>query len=277
MTDSKSLVPSVSIDNLLQQRDAIVGRIEKIAELVHEMTALSQAAISSDDAVPSLECRRCCGSIPDHMAPIIWRIDAAFWSYLMSQSGLRSLMDAKARAEWDRSLYETKDVPPLTRDTIRETFSALYDRRGEMFERGVVSVFRSLSWDYKTNQPHLFGKKIIIERVLDIWNASADRRYSSGPSWTGCDRLDDLLRVMLVLDGQPEQDHRQGAYHVLREHFGYVRHSEEKISLAGMISVRCYRNGNAHVVFLRPDLVEKMNEIVARWHPGALPPARGGK
>lgn len=114
---------------------------------------------------------------------------------------------------------------------------------------------------------------IILEHTLDIWNASGTR-YSSGPSHTGSSRLDDLLRVMLVLDGQPELDHRQGTYHILNEHFGYNRHSEEAIEIAGMIKIRCGSNGNGHVQFLRLDLVEQLNKIVAKHHPGALPPKR---
>lgn len=32
------------------------------------------------------------------------------------------------------------------------------------------------------------------------------------------------------------------------------------------------QKGSAHVTFTRPDLVEKVNDIIARHYPGALPP-----
>jgi hypothetical protein len=272
--ETQELVPSVSIDNLLAQRNAIVERLERMAALQAEIEELSQAAFGSDEAAPALECRRVHASLDsDHgLKRMVKRVDAAAWQYLMSQSGLRTFMDGEARAQWDKVLYEGKpeDIPDLTLETIWQTFRNLNDQRGIMFERGVVRCFRQLSWDYKTNNPYLFGKRIILERVLDIWGCSG-KTYSSGPSWTGCDRLDDLLRVLLVLDGQPEQDHRQGAYHVLREHFSYSRHDREPVELAGMLSIRCYKNGNGHVTFLRPDLVDKLNEIVRRHHPNALP------
>jgi hypothetical protein len=41
-----------------------------------------------------------------------------------------------------------------------------------------------------------------------------------------------------------------------------------------MIKIRCGSNGNGHVQFLRLDLVEQLNKIVAKHHPGALPPKR---
>ncbi|EJL8870108.1 DUF4942 domain-containing protein, partial [Escherichia coli] len=32
------------------------------------------------------------------------------------------------------------------------------------------------------------------------------------------------------------------------------------------------QKGTVHIVFKRPDLVEKLNDIIARNYPGALPP-----
>lgn len=35
--------------------------------------------------------------------------------------------------------------------------------------------------------------------------------------------------------------------------------------------IRCFKNNNGHITFKRPDLVEKMNKIIAKHYPGALP------
>jgi len=37
-------------------------------------------------------------------------------------------------------------------------------------------------------------------------------------------------------------------------------------------TIRAYKKGSAHITFTRPDLVEKVNDIIARHYPGALPP-----
>jgi len=275
---TQELVPSVSIDNLLAQREAIVERLKHMAELHAEIEELSKSAFGCDSAAPALECRRAHASLnTDHgLACLIKQVDATAWQYLMNESGLRTFMDGLAREQWDRTLRNGKpgDVPALTLETIWETFRSLNDQRGLMFERGVVTCFRHLSWDYKTNSPYLFGKRIILEGVLDLWNIGGGKRRSGGPSLAGCNRIDDLLRVMSVLDGQPEQDHRQGAYHVLINHFSYNKHSQEPVELAGMISIKCFKNGNGHLTFLRPDLVDKLNEIIRRHHPNALPAKR---
>ena len=266
------LVPSVSIDNLLAQRDAIVERLRRAAELLSEVEELSHSAFGDDSmAAPSLECRRNHVYFPDGIQELVKRVDATAWDFLMERSGLRTFMDAAARAKWQTEVSERR-VPELTMENIEATFRELFSARRDMFERGVVEVFRHLSWDYKTNNPRLFGKRIILRNVVDSWGTSANR-YVSGPNSAGCDRLDDLVRVMSVLDGKPEPDHRQGVYPTLREVIRFDRElPSDPVVIADLLSVRCFRNGNGHITFLRADLIEQLNVIIAKHHPRALPP-----
>lgn len=37
------------------------------------------------------------------------------------------------------------------------------------------------------------------------------------------------------------------------------------------LQIRVYKNGNGHVTFKRPELVDRMNLIIAKHFPGALP------
>jgi hypothetical protein len=37
------------------------------------------------------------------------------------------------------------------------------------------------------------------------------------------------------------------------------------------LAIRTFKNGNGHVMFKRPDLVDAMNRIIAKHYPGALP------
>lgn len=40
-----------------------------------------------------------------------------------------------------------------------------------------------------------------------------------------------------------------------------------------LFEIKGFLNGNAHITFLRPDLVDRMNQILAKHYPNALPPA----
>lgn len=198
-------------------------------------------------------------------------IDASAWQYLMHESGLRTLMDADARKKWDAAVNEG-DVPELTAANVRATFSMLHGSRGEMFERGVIACFKALAWNYKTNLPQKFGKRIVLTYLRS--SISAGDKYGSGSGTLGyvshngnCDRLDDLARVLSVLDGKPEQDHRNGWY----KRLSAATNVTDPDAADDYLIVRSFRNGNGHVTFKRLDLVEKMNLIIAKHYPGALP------
>ncbi|EJI0237691.1 DUF4942 domain-containing protein, partial [Escherichia coli] len=45
-----------------------------------------------------------------------------------------------------------------------------------------------------------------------------------------------------------------------------------ELSEGEYFTVRGYRKGTVHITFRRPDLIEQLNNIIARHYPGALPP-----
>lgn len=284
------LVPSVSIANMVNQRAAVIQRLEQAAELVREAGRIAREAnigmprvsvstvvsrghqyeqiigearlkAYSRTADPYEEEAKCRGDVSSAFRK---GVDCVAWQYLMQESGLRSLMDATARKKWDEAI-QSGDVPELTDPNIRSTFKMLHDSRGEMFERGVIAVFKELAWSYKTNLPQKFGKRIVLRFVRG--SVTGGGTSLGFPSYQTCDKLDDLVRVMTVLDGKPEPDIRRAWYskmHVQAK-VGDPMPEDEYISL------RSFRNGNGHVTFKRPDLVDQMNRIIAKHYPGALP------
>jgi hypothetical protein len=81
------------------------------------------------------------------------------------------------------------------------------------------------------------------------------------------------MRVFYVLDGRPEPDMRQqGMNAQIGEGLRSTRSVDNQY-----LSIRLYRNGNGHVTFKRLDLVDKMNRILAKHHPNALPAPRDAR
>ena len=289
------LVKSLSIENLVNQRAGVVEKLGQAVTLIREAAAVAAAGHlgmprlmisngygrghgSSERTVADARIgTRRDGSTWEHEADdradvdriIRLGVDAAAWQYLMHESGLRSLMDAKARADWDRSIGEG-DIPELTDANIRSTFRMLHDARADIFERGVIACFKSLAWSYKTNLPQKFGKRIVITYLRNSVTAG---KWGGGSGSLGhvnhgrCDVLDDLSRVFSVVDGKLEPDHRQGWHSRLNQcdKVGDPDPADE------YMSVRCYRNGSGHVTFKRLELVDQLNLIIARHYPGCLP------
>lgn len=277
---ARDLVPSVSVTNLVRQRAAVIERIQQAAELLRDAAAIAEAAhlgmplitISSDgnrngrNLANARLGARADGETWEHEAAeraevdrvIRVGVDAAAWQYLMHESGLRSLMDATARDKWDRAIL-SGDVPELTESTVRSTFGMLHNSRAEMFERGVIACFKALAWEYRTNLPQKFGRRIVV------------RYLSNGYGSRSCDGLEDLNRVLHVLDGKPEPDHRSGIRAQLMAAQHRLGESFPRLIASTYMAIKVFRNGNGHVTFSRPDLVDRMNQIIARHYPGALP------
>jgi hypothetical protein len=258
------VIKSISIENFVRQRDAVIGLVAEAKELVDranqicESMGLSPVSEFFNNKRAPYDVRL---DSPGAVEEIAKRLDSAAWSRLMNESGIRTLMDAQARDEWSSSVHEMR-TPPLTMPNVTSTFHALHDGRDELFARGVISCFRNLSWDYKTNQPFKFGKRLVIRSLFEAFKGTE----LTTPVHRSADELDDLVRVFSVLDGRLEPDHRHGMhYHLSCAANAYNR----EISL-DYFSIRYFMNGNGHLTFSRPDLVEQMNLIIARRFPNAL-------
>lgn len=171
-------------------------------------------------------------------------------------------MDALARDQWDKNL-EGDDIPEISEANILSTFEQLNQSKAEVFERGIINVFKGLSWDYKTNSPCFFGKKIIMNNLVthNRWGYSLTSGYRR-------DQLTDLERMLFLLDGKAIPDNRADISINLMNH---IRDNLGKdVYEDAYFSIRYFQKGTAHVTFKRPELVKKMNDIIARHYPGML-------
>ena len=261
------LIPSLSIANLLQQREAVLTLFREALDKLEQAHTLATAARVG---FPDLLMARGWRGHGLHMTGEFANtttlletfqacVDAGGWTTLLQDSGLRSMMSASKRKEVDEQIGAEK-VPELTREAIRATFATLHDSRVDMFEQGVIECFRRLSWDYKTNLPQKFGKRIVMRYLTSYGSANH----------TQTDHLDDLLRVFHLCDGKPEADHRSASY-------GLISSAMQASSLwpkraeNEYVAVRLFKNQNGHVTFTRPDLVTRLNRILAKHYPDALP------
>lgn len=181
----------------------------------------------------------------------------------MQRSGMLSLMDAQARDTWYRSL-EYDNFPEISEANILSTFEQLHQNKDEVFERGVINVFRGLSWNYKNNSPCKFGSKIIVNNLVrwDRWGF----HLNNGPQ---ADRLADLERMLHLFSGKPIPDNRENITIHLDEHIRSVQGKE--CYEDEMFSIRYFKKGSAHITFRKPELVDRLNDIIARHYPEMLP------
>ncbi|MEQ4973763.1 DUF4942 domain-containing protein [Enterobacter cloacae] len=267
LTDHSELICSTSIERIVTGRDAALKQIEQLIQQLDSISRLTSeigGGTTQDWAMKAgHRYDNWLTEKADKAMPAVTRnIDRSIWRDLMLRSGMMALMDAQARDQWHKNLEEG-DLPAISEANILSTFEQLHLNKMDVFERGILNVFKGLSWDYKTNSPCSFGKKIIVNNLVthNRWG------FSLNWGWRR-DQLADLERMLFLLDGKPIPDNRGDVTIRLMDH---IRNNPSKdIYEDDFFSIRYFRKGTAHITFKRCDLTEKMNDIVAKYYPWML-------
>lgn len=269
LTDHNELICSTSIERIVTGRNAALGQIETLIQKLDEISRLTSSIggnVANHWAMCQGHSYDCWLVQPvDKAMPVITRnIDRSIWRDLMLKSGMLSLMDTESRNQWTKDLEEG-DLPAISEANIQSTFEQLHHNKQDVFERGIINVFKGLSWHYKTNNPRYFGKRIIVNSLVkyDKWG------FSLNWGWRR-DQLADLERMLYLLDGKTIPDNR---HDISIRFMNFVRDNpHQQVFEDDLFTIRYFQKGSGHITFKRLDLVEKMNDIVAKHYPGMLPP-----
>ena len=268
LTGHTDVICSTSIERIVTGRNAALAQIEVLMQQLDDVSMLTRSIGGKTALDWAMKQDFRCGcwlmEKPEAAMKAITRnLDRSIWRDLMKKSGMLSLMDAQARDQWYNSV-EKDDIPAVSEENILSTFEQLHLNKGEVFERGVINVFKGLSWNFKTNSPCKFGAKIIVTGLVKF------DRWGFGLNWGWQrDRLADLERMLMLLDGKPVPDNRADVTRRLSDHIHENRHSNRYED--EMFVIKYFQKGTAHIVFKRPELIDKLNNIIARHYPGALP------
>lgn len=216
LTEHNELILSTNIERVVSGRDAALLQIELLIQQLDAISRLtSEIGGTAQDWVMKSGYRYdswLTEKADKAMSAVTRNIDSSIWRDLMLKSGMMALMDAQARDQWHKNLEEG-DLPAISEANILSTFEQLHLNKMDVFERGIINVFKALSWDYKTNSPCSFGKKIIINNLVthNRWG------FSLNWGWRR-DQLADLERMLFLLDGKPIPDNRGDIFTRLMEH-----------------------------------------------------------
>lgn len=267
LTGYTDVICSTSIERIVTGRNTALTRIESLIRELDDISTLTSSigGKAARDWAMRQDFRCGCWlmeNVKTAMSTITCNIDRSIWRDLMQRSGMISLMDAQARDQWDKNL-ESDNIPEISEANILSTFEQLHLNKRDVFERGIINVFKGLSWDYKTNSPCSFGKKIIVNNLV------SHNRWGFSLNWGWRrDQLADLERMLFLLDGKSIPDNRSDISTRMME---YIRDNPTKdVYEDEFFSIRYFLKGTAHLTFKRPELIERMNDIIANHYPGML-------
>ncbi len=267
LTGHNELISSTNIERVVTGRNVAVEQIKSVIHQLADISALTSSigGKTALDWAMKQDFRCGCWLMEKEetaLKAITRNLDRSIWRDLMKKSGMISLMDAAARDEWKWNL-ERDDIPAVNEENILSTFEQLHHNKNEVFERGIINVFKSLSWDYKSNSPCKFGKKIIVNGLVNY------SRWGFRLNWgKRRDQLADLERMLNLLDGKSVPENRNDLGNRLDQHIDAQRISA--VFEDDYFSIRYFQKGSGHITFKRPDLIEKMNDIVVKHYPGML-------
>ncbi|MBJ6983998.1 DUF4942 domain-containing protein [Luteimonas sp. MC1750] len=243
------LIRSISVASLVADRQR---RIEAARSVQASADARAFVEFLTGNTMHSV-------SDQERLARYIQAEDRRWWGVFIQASGLWDLFPRSVREDWHKALgwgdYKYRpieDCPEFTADAALATFETYVGQRSQLRASAILDLYRTLSWDHATNKPALFGRKLIYKHFAD---------YKGFTSTYGNNALDDLLRTLYRLDGRPEPS---GSWHRADNATGYFE-------------VRQFKNGNAHILIERGDLVDLLNAELAVICPGALPAPGKGK
>lgn len=272
LTGHTEVICSTNIERIVVGRNATLKQIEALIHQLEDISAVTDnigGGVARDWAMKQdFRCGCWLMEKAETAMKVITRnLDREIWRDLMGKSGMLSLMDAQARDQWYRNL-EGDNIPAISEENIYSTFEQLHQSKDEVFERGVINLFKALSWNYKTNHPCRFGKKIIVNGLVSYnqWGFTLNHSYRR-------DQLADLERMLFLLDGKAIPDNRVDVTARLFERISNNRMMTQDYE-DDYFHIRYFMKGSAHLTFKKPSLIDKMNDIIAKHYPGMLATSR---
>jgi hypothetical protein len=203
-------------------------------------------------------------------------IDINVWSWIIERTDLERLMDKEAKdtlrkqmayvpEKVDRSgqLINQEEIerglPEVSVENIQATLEQFSADADMIFRRGIANAFAKLDRRFKSHDGFKVGSRVILNSAF---NDSGHWSYYSHHR----DTLIDIERTFAVLDGKTvgaSYATTIGAIDLARSGQWGARQTEVDTEY---FKIRIWMNGNAHLWFNRPDLVRKVNKLLAEYY-----------
>lgn len=260
-----AVVPRATIDQIEAQRAICLSRYGDAFDLVAEAGRAASAAVPGAGVydLPHLGTRNdSFGSKDrdDFIEKVRRPLDRSIWAYLLQATSLDRLMDSAAKKEF-RAQIE-KDPPPATAENCLATMERLLGDSGMIFKRGIANAFSGLDRRFRSHDGFKVGGRIVLTCFANSWGyiEHAGRRET----------LLDVERTFYVLDGKPQPDASGGIIGALSLAKPPGMNAATYEASSDYFRVKVFKNGNAHVYFLRDDLVDRVNLLLADYYGATL-------
>jgi hypothetical protein len=189
-------------------------------------------------------------------------VDRQLWRFLIESTAIRQVMGRSDIEAFEKLVEE--DPPEATPETVYATLDRLRAGAGGMFAKSVVEVFEQLPRAYRTNLGNRIGEKLILEHAFEP-------RWPSLSCFEWAGRvLYDLEKALCLVGALPPPPPAGVVTPLLA---AKIRENGKDargwIAETPLLVAKAFKKGTIHVEFLRRDLVDALNKILA-GHYGAV-------
>lgn len=185
-------------------------------------------------------------------------LNAKYWKKALESAQVLDFLPAAKRDEWMNQIYEM-DTPEFTLDNLKSVISNLMGKRMDFLAEMVDGIFTGLSGEHLTNRPEGFGKRMIVDSVVDCFYGS----YSAHKQGL----IHDMRCVVSRFLGakQPVYGSTLNIINFAKTHHG------EWVNVDGnAFRLKIFKKGTGHIE-VNPDISYRLNQILAFLHPMAIP------
>lgn len=273
MNDVSAIVRAGSIEQLCGHRARALDLYEQAVQCMRD--AIQAHSLAADTKHPDTEFLRDVRYRIESPAEIRKQareaMDRQIWNHLIDATKLGSFMHADAKKDFRRQLE--KNVPEVTPETAAATLGHMATNAPAMMREGLVAAFARLSGRHRTNDGFKIGPKAIW-RSGATWTTYEGKRGFFRIAYRAADELRDIERCFYVLDGKPPPTGNEDAVSIIEA----VMHKEDTTEAhTPYMRAVWHKNGTVHLHFSRPDLLARVNRMIAEHYGatlGAGPDAR---
>ena len=275
---ASALIPRATINEIEAHRNRSLALYGEAFDKLHEaVNAGRSATISAQVRSPFMAFdhhTRATFARPDDREPFLTRarqdLDRGIWTHLLHATNLERLMDATAREQFREQLRT--DPPEATADNCYATMTGLLGDSGMIFKRGIATAFSKLDRRFRSHDGFKIGTRVVLSNAFQDFGGWNHYRHHD-------ETLRDIERTFLTLDGKPHPEWAAGFMGAVetarREASGGGFDMRAFECEDGYFRLRAFKNGNAHLWFKRPDLVERVNLLLAEYYGEALAAGHG--
>ena len=254
------LIQRDTVAQLVENYEIAVADLTKAYTLLHSAKNRLNASFGMGQRIHSFDVlphgyRNGATLANDSLEQVMAQVKLDAWRVLMERLELRKLLSIARREELDKQLSDGKGLPDITLENVWGMFESAVSNVDRYMEEAVLEVFEFLrppSSKFKTNSEFEVGKRVVLKWYVEpnYSRTGFNVRYAYDARITALDN------AFLRLDGKGIVSTYHGPTHDAIKGAG-----RDGVCETDYFKLRCCLNGNLHLEFKRPDLVQRLNAI----------------